>query len=293
MDYPARKKRILVVDDEKDMLSFLSLRLSNLGYDVLESSEGRNAFKTARELIPDLILLDILLPDMDGREVKKKLNENEATSRIPVIFVTAKDSAANKIEGLRLGVDDYITKPFDSGELVARVKAALDKRDFYEKISMTDGLTSLPNFTYFNKQFELFFNIAKRYKQVFSLVIIDIDNLKTINDTHGHMAGDLVLKKFSEIAKRCFRSADIIARYGGDEFTAIMPETNCGQAIISVHRMEEEIKTMSPFRYDGKANIGFSVSAGCVAYEEKFQSTKEMFEQADKILYENKKSKKG
>jgi diguanylate cyclase (GGDEF)-like protein len=287
-----RKKRILVVDDEKDLLKVLNMRLSSAGYEVFEKADGAGAFKAARELMPDLILLDVLLPDIDGKRIKSKLNEDESTARIPVIFLSAKSETTDKIEGLQLGADDYITKPFDSEELLARIKAALDKRDFYEKISMTDGLTALPNTAYFNKQFSLFFNIAKRYKKPFSLIIVDVDDLKSINDMNGHMAGDLILKEFAQIAKKCFRSADIIARYGGDEFTVIMPETNCEQAAISINRLKQNINSANPIQYADTANITFSVSAGCATYEERFVSAKEIFELADKALYENKKSSK-
>jgi len=284
------KKRILLVDDEEDMVKLLNRRLSSAGYDVVESLSGLGALKMARESAPDLILLDIFLPDIDGRQIKNKLNEDESTARIPVIFLSARDEITSKVEGFRLGADDYITKPFNSEELIARVKAALDKKDFYEKISMTDGLTSLANITYFNKQFSLFFNIAKRYKKIFSLIIIDIDNFKSINDTYGHQVGDFVLKRFSEIAKKCFRSSDAIARYGGDEFTIIMPETNYEQAEISIKRLKQNINEAGPSKYNDVTNIAFSISAGIATYEERFQSASQIFELADKRLYEDKKN---
>ena len=285
------KKRILVVDDEEDLVTVLKTRLSNAGYEVLENYDGRSALATAEKARPDLILLDVILPDINGMELKNRLNNNEATAHIPVIFLTAMGEVESKLEGLRLGADDYITKPFNSEELLARIRAALDRRDFYERISMIDGLTGLPNVTYFNKQFNLFFSIAKRYGKTFSLAIMDIDNFKSINDTYGHVAGDFVLKEFALIAKKCFRSSDTVARYGGDEFTVIMPETNKEQAAVSIKRLKETILKAGLLQYNHTIQIAYSVSAGVTSYEERFQNSTEMFELADKMLYADKNKK--
>lgn len=274
-----RKKRILVVDDDADLLLLLKARLKSVGYEIFAVSDPRKALKTVNEVMPDLIILDILMPGFDGYAVKAKLNENPHTGAIPVIFLTGKTTIPDKVKGLSVGADDYICKPYSAEELLTRIKSVLDKRDFYEAISMTDGLTGLPNITFFKKQFALFFNIAKRYKKVFTLAIIDINNFKEINDTRGHPAGDAVLKEFASIAKSTFRKSDIVCRYGGDEFTVIMPETDAKQSAIALERLKKSINKK-----------GFSVSAGMASYKDAFRDESEMLKLADKRFYDDKKA---
>jgi diguanylate cyclase (GGDEF)-like protein len=287
-----KRKKVLVVDDEKTMLRIMDARLSSAGYEVFTLSDPRRAVKRVKELTPDLVILDIVMPGIDGLAVKAKLGEDPSTAAIPVIFLTAKDATDDKVRGLAAGADDYISKPFNSKELLARIRAALKKREFYEEISMADGLTGLHNVHFFKKQFSLFFNISKRYKKIFSLAIIDIDNFKSINDTYGHAAGDFVLQKFSSIAKETLRKSDIIARYGGDEFAVIMPETGEKQALFGIERLKKNIAKKAFILPNLKKKINVSISAGIACYEENFTAESQVFELADKRLYESKRAVK-
>ncbi|RKY40960.1 MAG: hypothetical protein DRP85_07500 [Candidatus Makaraimicrobium thalassicum] len=283
-----RKKRILIVDDEKDFLNVLDARLSNAGYLVFKATGSERIFERIEEAAPELILLDIMMQGRDGMQVKTDLNRNKSTAGIPVIFLTAKTNISDKIKGLQLGADDYITKPFNNEELLARIESALSRRDFYRGISMTDGLTGLYNVSFYKREIPLFFNIAKRYKKVFSLAMIDIDRFKHINDTYGHAAGDFILKKFSVIAKETFRTADTVIRYGGDEFAVIMPETDYEQASAAIERLKSKING-KVFRFlDIQVELTFSVSAGIATYDDSFTSESRMFELADSRLYEDK-----
>ncbi|MGB3241620.1 MAG: response regulator, partial [Candidatus Omnitrophota bacterium] len=204
--------KVLIVDDDTQVLDILDRALSRKGYLVLMSRTGEEGLTKAKEEKPDLILLDIMMPGIDGREVKSRLNKDTSTVSIPVIFLTGMDTMDDKARGFDLGIDDYVLKPCNIDELHLRMKGALNRRKFYEKISMTDGLTGLYNIHYFKKQFDLFFNIAKRYRKVFALAIVDIDNFKQINDTYSHAVGDFVLKTLSSILEETLRKPDIVTR---------------------------------------------------------------------------------
>ena len=220
-----KKESILVADDETDILTGLARVLENVGYQVYTATNGNEAVQKAAELVPDLILLDVLMPGMDGKEVKARLNSDSALAEILVIFLSAKKDTNDKLDGFQLEAEDYITKPFEIVELLARVRSVLRRKKHYEEISMTDGLTGLANMHLLKRELDLFFNIAKRYKHFFSIAVFDIDNLKTINDSFGHHVGDEVIKWVAASLKKCLREADVIARCGGDEFVAIFPHT--------------------------------------------------------------------
>ncbi|NQU95204.1 MAG: diguanylate cyclase [Candidatus Omnitrophica bacterium] len=282
------KKKILIIEDDEDLLEVLQVRLSSQGYEVHTNIGKREVLREIRSIWPDLILLDITLPEISGLEIKAELNKNTHTASIPVIFLTGKDSVSDKVKGLGLGADDYIAKPFDSKELMSRIEAALRRRGFYEEISMTDGLTGVYNVKFFQKQITLFFNIAKRYKKIFALIIIDIDNLKDINDTYGHLAGDFILKEFSSLTKKTLRKSDILARYGGDEFAIIMPETDEEHAAYAIDRLKQNING-KPFVFgDKKQELRFNISVGMTTYRDTLTSELEMFGEADKKLYRDK-----
>jgi diguanylate cyclase (GGDEF)-like protein len=286
------KSRILLVDDEAEMLKVLESRLTASGYATFTAGNAKEVFSKISQDRIDLIILDINLPEMDGFQIKDKLNENVSTAHIPVIFLTGRVLLLDKIKGLNSGADDYMIKPFDSGELLARINVALKRKDYYESISMHDGLTGLENITYFNAQFTFFFNVAKRYSRSFSLALIDLDDFKSINDKNGHLGGDFILCEFARLAKLIFRNSDIVTRYGGDEFAVIMPDTNFDQASRALERLKVSIANESHIFKTTGGSIPFSVSTGIAEYQVKdFSDKSQLFELADKRLYEAKKHK--
>ncbi len=287
-----KDKKILVADDEADILWFLTKKLTRAGYNVHTISDSTYVIPAVREVLPDLILLDILMPGIDGMELKRKLNNNPDTISIPVIFVTAKNMVSDKVEGLSLGIDDYITKPFNSQELLARIDSALKRRQVYEDIFMSDGITGLPNVHFFKKQIRVFFHMAKRYRNIFSLAVIDINDFKMINDAFGHQAGDFVLRKVAEVMRGCLRKADIITRYGGDEFAVILLGTDLMGARLAMDKVSRNIERQK-FSY-GKSGcqIPVSVSVGIAVYSNKMDSEAQLFELADTNMYKNKRRRK-
>lgn len=287
-----KKETVLVVDDDASVAELLRRALEHGGYEVHVAGSGRQALLQAEEVKPDLILLDVTMPGMDGLEVKARLNKKETTSGIPVIFLTGRGETHDKVEGLQLGADDYVTKPFEIVELLARVKAALGRRQFYQKISTTDPLTGLHNQHLYHRQLEMLFQIARRYGRVFSLAIIDIDNLKTINDSLGHQAGDFVIKKTAEIMTRIFRKADFLIRYGGDEFVVLLPESDEAQAAVAVERLKAEIGGKEFFAEEICKKLSFSVSAGIASYHGEMAEPAEIFERADTKMYQDKTGKR-
>ncbi len=292
MEKMEKKEIILVVDDDPGVSELLRRTLEHGGYEVHQAAGGSQALLQAEEVKPDLILLDVLMHGMDGLEVKARLNKKETTAGIPVIFLTGKGETHDKVEGLRLGADDYVTKPFEIVELLARVKAALDRRQFYQKLSTTDPLTGLNNQHLYQRELGMLFQIARRYGRVFSLAIIDIDNLKTINDSLGHQAGDFVIKKTAEIMTRIFRKADFLIRYGGDEFVVLLPESDEAQSVVATERLKAEIAGKEFFAEEICKKISFSVSVGVATYHGEMMEPAELFELADRKMYQEKSEKR-
>lgn len=289
---PPKKKKILIAEDEAQALDFLDKKLSAAGYDVFRAADGRQVVSRTKEIAPDLILLDIMLPEIDGMEIKKILNKEPDTASIPLIFLSARGMIEDKVRGLGLGADDYITKPFAPAELLARVESTLKRRKFYEELALTDGLTGLYNAHFFKKQFKVFFEMAKRLGQVFSLVIIDVNDFKPINDTCGHKAGDQVLKTIAARIKDSLRTADIVTRYGGDEFALILPGCDKENAKKIMSKIKERVKE-EEFVFGVKENkMRCSISVGIAVYTEAFENESQMFEAADVEMYKDKKLSK-
>lgn len=287
----ADKRNILVVDDDPNNLEFMQELLTPRGYGVITAQNGQEALKRVSENRVDAILLDIVMPGMDGLHVKAKLNEDSANAMIPVIFVTAKDAVPDKVRGLGVGADDYITKPFHADELLARINAALKRRGVYEDMSMTDALTGLHNVTFFKKQFTLFFSMGKRYMNIFSLAMVDLNDFKKINDTYGHAAGDFVLKNFAFLARASLRQVDVVTRYGGDEFAILMPEVNFDQASVGIARLKRAVASKALSFPGTREGITYSISAGVASFDRTFTGESQMFELADARLYEDKRNK--
>src|ERR1700694_5325384 len=235
-----KKKRILVVDDHEDNIELLRARLEARGYEVEGASDGQAALDAVQRVCPDLILLDVMMPKMDGIEVVRRLKANAGLPFIPVIMQTALDSTENKVEGLDAGADDYITKPINFAELEARVNSLLrikklqsdlaeskqelsDLNDKLRRISLTDGLTDIDNRRSLEERLREMWQHSMRLHEPIALIMCDIDKFKSVNDNYGHQAGDSVLKEFAQLLKGDAREIDRVGRYGGEELLLIFP----------------------------------------------------------------------
>ncbi len=227
------KPRILIVDDEVFNLKFLTELLIS-DYNISPAKEGEKALQLAEHLLPDLIILDVVMPEMDGYKVIQALKKNPQTRNIPVIFLTSLDSSQDEEKGLSLGAVDYISKPFHPAIVKVRVNNIMElvkHRKLLEKIALVDGLTGIPNRRAYDERLVNEWKRAQRSGDSFSLAILDIDFFKQYNDAYGHAAGDQTLKKVGQTLNRLLqRSFDFVARYGGEEFTFILPSTSFEEA---------------------------------------------------------------
>jgi two-component system cell cycle response regulator len=261
------KKKILVVDDHEDNIELLRARLEARGYEVYGANDGQAALDQVDKVCPDLILLDVMMPRMDGMEVVRRLKSNANLPFIPVIMQTALDSTENKVEGLDAGADDYITKPINFAELEARVNSLLrikalqadlaarekelsELNDRLRQISLTDGLTQVDNRRSLEERLHDMWQHSVRLHEPIALVMCDIDKFKSVNDNYGHQAGDAVLKEFAQLLKGEAREIDRVGRYGGEEFLLILPGTVLDSAVTFAERLREKVEKHT-FTYAG------------------------------------------
>lgn len=244
------KAKVLVVEDSEFQANELRKFLEHSGYEVICAGNGVSAIHITKTQHPDIILLDVVLPDVDGHEICRWLKEmNDETRRIPIIMLTVKDSIEDKISGLQIGADDYLSKPFNDMELNARIYALLRTKALQDELiqknvqleellkkvehmAITDYLTGLYNRRHFQSAVEKEFLIAQRYKTPLSCMLIDIDHFKKVNDIFGHEVGDSVLVDVAEIITKDIREVDIAARYGGDEFIVLFPRTEMSDSFL-------------------------------------------------------------
>jgi two-component system cell cycle response regulator len=271
--------RILIVDDSRFEAEELKAILEKNGFEIVWADTGATGMKMARTVSPDLILLDLILPDISGHEICRWLRNHEETRGIPVIIVTARERTEEKVLGLEEGASDYITKPFEPTELRARVEASIrmkrlqdqlirknaEYEDLLKKVqqlAVTDPVTELFNRRYFQEALEQEFSRFQRYSTPFSCLMLDIDHFKQINDTFGHEAGDNVLKELARSIQPQLRQMDLLARYGGDELAVLLPESSREDGRKVAQRILDEMrrKTFTPIGDSHRVTLSIGVS---------------------------------
>lgn len=284
--------KILIVDDEKESRDIIKGVLKHARYKIEEASNGEQALEKIRKAPPDLVVLDIRMPKMDGYQVCYEIRSDIRIMNTPVIMLTVMGSTVDKITGLHLGIDDYITKPFEPEEFLVRIDSVLKRKKHYEEISMLDNLTGLYNMHFFEKQLEILINMSRRSGQAFSLSVIDVNRFESINNVHGYDVGDYVLKKIAGIMKEALRKSDIITRYEGPEFTIIFPKLNSRQADIAIKKIKDSIKAEEFISPKSGKKISVSVSTGTATWDKHIKDAMQLFDSASAQMYKKKKSKK-
>ena len=257
---------ILIVDDDEGSLELLKCKLVEQGHRVATAQCGAEALALARELRPQLILLDAVMPGMDGFEVCRRLKEDADTRQTPVVFLVTSTDPIDKLHGLTIGGLDYITKPFDDAELLARTATALRLKQMQDELRREtdkDSVTGLATKDSFEEQFQRECNRSRRYESSFALVLVGIDNFKEIDDRHGRLFGDSVLKEVASILNEAIRESDFAARGGNDRFTVMLPQGDLPTAIGFAKRLYKAV-AKHVFRSDDQT-VPVTISTGVVS----------------------------
>lgn len=283
---------LLVVDDEKQNRALLAELLQD-EHRVLLAKNGLQALERAREHLPDLILLDILMPEMDGFEVIRALKRDDALRNIPVIFISALDAAGDEEAGLELGAVDYISKPFHPSIVRARIRnhlLAVHQRRLLEQLALLDSLTEIPNRRRFNEVYEHEWRRCLREKQALSMMVIDVDSFKRFNDSQGHAAGDMVLKRVARAIQASLkRSADFVARYGGEEFVVLLPGVEAEGGAVLAEQIRQGVEAEQIPHACSEVGAWVTVSIGGATCEPTTGDIDaDFFRRADSELYRAK-----
>jgi len=289
MNIDFTKAKILIVDDNPTNIDILVELLQ--GFDVRAALDGHSALDAVKEELPDLILLDVVMPNLDGYEVCRQLKLHSKTKNIPIIFLSANTDESSIIKGFELGGVDYIKKPYLSLEVLIRVKTHLKLKmslEYLEHLANVDELTGISNRRRFFKHAHILFEQAKDGRQAMHLFVFDIDFFKQINDTYGHGTGDEVLQAFTKLTKKHLPKANCFARLGGDEFIIILPGISAEQAQNEIEKLRMAISTAS---LASNTSVKVSVSVGMASFEEVDGSVTDMITRADGKLYKAKQTR--
>ena len=288
-----KKNRLLIVDDEKVNLKILTHMLG-AEYTIYTATNGTEALEKAREYKPDVILLDIIMPEMDGYQMLSELKKCRMTQGIPVIFTTGLNTPEDEEKGLSLGAADYIVKPFRSTIVVLRVRnqiQILNHLRAIEQMSMIDPLTNMPNRRCFDERLNMEWKQAIREQPPISLLMTDLDRFKSLNDTYGHQQGDMVLQMVAKALSRSFRRpGDFAARWGGEEFAILLPNTPITGAMDVAEKIRAEVELTHTLNADG-SEIKITISIGANSSTPVLGcSIDDFIYKADKALYAAKET---
>ena len=287
-------QKVLVADDDAVNREVLG-ELLKPEYTVLLAKNGAQTLERAARHQPDLILLDVMMPDMDGYEVLRRLRADPQLEHIAVIFISGLDRPEDEANGLKMGASDYITKPFNQTVVMARVALHLQvvrQRRMLERLANIDGLTELANRRRFDEVYELEWQRARRSRSALSLALLDIDAFKQYNDRYGHPAGDRALRSVARAAAGAMRRpADLAARYGGEELVLLLPETGAVEASQVVAQLRETVAALGIAHEASSVAPVLTVSVGGATLEPgSEESQAALFETADAELYRAKQA---
>ena len=278
--------KILLIDDDLTILKLLENAFTMEGYTIYICDDPISAFELIDTIKPDVIILDILMPEVSGYELLGKIKAKPEYADIHVIFLSAVGSTEDRIKGVRLGADDYITKPFIINEVLARVEAALRRSNKYKEKLLRDDFTGAYSRHYFSCRFIEELERYKRNGKVFSIAFVDIDYLRLINEKHGYSVGDCVLKEFASYLNKNIRKCDILFRYGGEEFVVLLPDTDSSKAFLVIDRIKEGFGDKDIDA--GDTVIKATFSAGIIQVDDKNMTEEELIKRATSTIYRAK-----
>lgn len=291
---------IMVVDDDKDNVTLVSRTLQHEGFRVEAAASGEEALEKIKRASPDLVLLDINMPGIGGMETLKTLRSHEAY--IWVIFVSARNATADIIAGLDAGADDYLCKPFEPLELLARVRAQLRIKDVTDKLAAAnarlqalvdiDDLTGLYNMRSIYQKLESEISRARRNKSAVAVAMMDMDCFKKVNDTHDHLFGSYVLAEVGKIIRNNIRGVDFAARYGGDEFLIALSESTVDGASLFAERLRKVIEATTFTKDASSMRLTGSIGVAVCDASTPSLTSKDLVRAADHALYEAKRAGK-
>lgn len=290
------KKKILVVDDDLDLLTFVTATLETQGYQIKQAQSGQEALECLQGWRPDLVILDINMPVLNGIETLRKIKSADYFTAI--IFLTAESRTEQIITGLDAGADDYMSKPFSPNELLARVRAQLRIKDLTDQLQIAneklqalveiDDLTGLYNMRNIYSKLDYEIKRAQRYDRHVAVIMMDMDFFKRVNDTNDHLFGSFVLKEVGGIIRRTIRDTDIGARYGGDEFILILSETNIEGVKIFCERLRSTIENYEFNNGESKMKLTASIGFAIAQPKNKILDARMLVKWADRALYDSK-----
>jgi diguanylate cyclase (GGDEF)-like protein len=294
---------ILVVDDVKLNLQVIANILDKVGYEYTLVSNGYQALEHVQSARPDLILLDLMMPEINGLEVCEKIQANPELAEIPIIFLSASQEQDHLLQAFKKGAVDYVTKPFHAAELLARVRMHLELKysrhklktllqeqgelvKELERLANTDSLTGVWNRRYLLIVAEQEIKRTQRYNVSFSVLLIDIDHFKKINDTFGHSIGDEVIIFMTKTVLNYLRQGDCFGRFGGEEFLVLLPETDINEAMIVAEIIRENIA--NKHIAFGEKQVSITLSIGVASYKLGDKTIDAIIQRADRALYQSK-----
>jgi len=281
--------RVLVVDDTPLNVKLLTLQLEYEDYIVNTAANGLEALAKIEADKPDIVLLDVMMPGLDGFETCRRIRANPATAHIPVVMVTALQDVDDLVRGFEAGADDFLTIPVNSLALIARIRSQLRQKRYYESLleqSLIDPLTGAFNCRYLEAQVPRLIARCRAAHKPIAVLMIDVDHFKRINDEHGHAAGNHVLKEIVNRITSALRPSDLVARMGGEEFAVVMPETDLGAG----HRIAERLCSRIAGTLVADVAITVSIGAAVIQPDTEEEEPDAALRRADAALYEAKRA---
>ena len=283
---------ILVVEDERDIRDMVALMVRGMGHTVYTAENGREGLEKIHRHGVSIVLLDLMMPEMDGFEFCQAVKEDQTLSDLHIIITSAKEALEDKVKGLELGAADYLTKPFSLTELRARIgvgeritraqRKLKEQQALLEKLAREDKLTGLYNRRHFEERAVEECQRAQRYRRPLSLLLCDLDHFKKVNDQYGHSAGDMVLQQIGQAIQQCCRTSDLTARLGGEEFTVLLTETGINEAQKVAERLCAAVRLLTFAHPSGPFHITMSIGIATINPTHTLEA---LVDEADQALY--------